>query len=213
MDSPLKTPRTTHRRNPSRGAHDRALIDAILDEGLVAHVGLSQDGQPFVLPMVFARLGDALFLHGARASRLLGASAKGADLCVTVTVLDGLVLARSAFHHSMNYRAVMIFGRGVEVVDPARKRQAFDALVDRLAPGRSRHARPASDGELAATTVVELALDEASSKVRAGGPKDDAEDRDWPCWAGHVPLRLTPGAPIPAPDLPLQLTREAPSLR
>jgi len=213
MDATLKTPRTTHRRNPSRGSHERAVIDAILDEGLVAHVGLAVEGRPFVLPMVFARVGDALFLHGARASRLLGASAQGAELCVTVTVLDGLVLARSAFHHSMNYRAVMVFGRGAEVLDPARKRLAFDALVDRIAKGRSRQARPASDHELAATTVVELAIDEASAKVREGGPKDDAGDVAWPCWAGHVPLRLTPGTPIPAPDLPLQLTREAPSLR
>ena len=213
MDSPLETARTTHHRNPSRGSHDRALIDAILDEGLVAHVGVVLEGVPFVLPMAFARLGRAVFLHGAPASRLLRAMAGGASLCVTVTLLDGLVLARSAFHHSMNYRAVMIFGRAMLVEDPARKRQAFDALVDRVAIGRSREARPASDHELAATTVVELAIDEASAKVRTGGPKDGAEDRDWPCWAGHVPLRLAPGTPVPAPVLPLLLTREAPSLR
>jgi uncharacterized protein len=202
MSTLTVTPRTRLHRVPGRGTYDRATIDAILDEGLVAHVafadGFGDGAQPFVMPMAYARLGTEVILHGARASRALGTAAGGAPLCVTVTLIDGLVLARSAFHHSMNYRSVVILGRARELTDKEEKRAAMDALVNHVLPGRAAEARAANEKELAATRVVALPIDEASAKVRTGGPLDDEEDLAVPCWAGHLPLRLTPnGAAVP----------------
>ena len=203
MDTLTPTPNTTLRRAPARGSYDRALVHAILDEGLVAAVGFVADGQPFVMPMAYARLGDQLILHGARASRALKLAAEGGPLCVTVTLLDGLVLARSAFSHSMNYRSVVVLGQARELTDHPEKLAALAAVVDHVLPGRSAQARPPNDKELAATRVVALPIVEASAKVRAGGPHDDEADQQHPCWAGHLPLSLVPGAPIADNDHPI----------
>lgn len=194
------TARTRLHRVPARGSFDRATIHAILDEGLVAHVGFQDRESPFVMPMAYARLGEELVLHGARASRALALAAAGAPLCVTVTLLDGLVLARSAFSHSMNYRAVVILGRAREIVDDVERRAAMDALVNHVLPGRAAVARAPSAKEIAATRVVALPIVEASAKVRGGGPHDDEEDLMVPCWAGHLPLHLVPAGPA-VPDL------------
>ena len=195
------TPRTTVRRLPDRGRYDRDTIHAILDEGLVCHVGFVDEGQPFVIPSSYARRGDRLVLHGSAASRMLRALAAGAPACVTITLLDGLVLARSGFHHSMNYRSVVVVGRATEIIDPAEKRRALDAIVEHAAPGRAADVRPPSEGELRATRVVELRLDEASGKVRTGPPKDDQADLALGVWAGEVPLRLEAKEPVPDPCL------------
>jgi uncharacterized protein len=195
------SPRTAVRRLPERGSYDRAAAHAILDEGLVAHVGLAGDDGPVVIPMLYGRRGDRLLLHGSPASRLLRGGAKGVDLCVTVTLVDGLVLARSAFHHSMNYRSVVVFGRATPVTDPDDKRAALDALVEHIVPGRTADARPPSDKELRGTLVLSLPLDECSVKARTGGPKDDEDDLDLPVWAGVIPLTTVPGAPEGAADL------------
>lgn len=195
-----QTVRTTVRRHPERGEHGRAAVEAILDEGLVAHVGLAVDGQPFVIPMVYARVGGDLYLHGSAASRLLRALTAGAPVCVTVTLLDGLVLARSAFHHSMNYRSVVILGEAVAVTDPAERERALAAMVDHAIPGRSEEVRAPDRKELAATLLVRVALDEVSAKVRSGPPIDDERDLDVPVWAGVLPLRLVAGDP--RPDVP-----------
>lgn len=190
------TPRTTVRRFPARARYDAETIHAILDEALFCHLGFVVEEQPFVVPTIHARVGDRLYVHGAVASRMLKVLASGAPCCVTITLLDGLVLARSAFHHSMNYRSVVVLGRARLVEEPSEKRRALEALVEHVARGRSREARPPNDKELAATHVLSLPLEEASAKVRIGGPIDDEEDRAWPVWAGVVPLTLTPGAPI-----------------
>jgi uncharacterized protein len=192
----MPTPRTTLQRHPERGSHDRALIEAILDEALVAHVGFSSDGQTFVLPMSFARAGDRLYLHGAAASRTLAALRGGAPACVTVTLLDGLVLARSAFRHSVNYRSVMIFGAAREVEGRDAKRAALRAIVEHMVPGRSADVRAPTDAEVDSTSVVWLPLDEASAKVRSGPPVDLEGDLSQGCWAGEIPLRLAPGTPV-----------------
>jgi nitroimidazol reductase NimA-like FMN-containing flavoprotein (pyridoxamine 5'-phosphate oxidase superfamily) len=197
-----RTARTTVRRLPERARYDRQAIDAILDEGLVCHVGFVADGQPFVVPSAYARMDDRLLVHGSAASRMVKALAAGVPACVTVTLLDGLVLARSGFHHSMNYRSVVVVGTAAEITDPAEKRRALDAIVEHIVPGRLRAVRPPSDVELRATRVVALSLDEASAKVRTGPPKDDEVDYALACWAGEVPLRLTPGEPVPDPRLP-----------
>jgi len=197
----IPTSRSTVRRLPERARYDRATVDAILDEGLVCHVGFVDDGQPFVIPAAYARQGDRLVIHGSAASRMVKRLAAGEPACVTVTLLDGLVLARSAFHHSVNYRSVVIFGRTRAVADPDRKRELLRAFTERLYPGRWSAARPPSEQELKATLVVELPLREVVAKLRTGGPIDDAEDMALPVWAGVVPLRLVAGAPEPAPDL------------
>lgn len=189
----MATARTTHRRVPDRGSHDRALIDAVLDEALVAHVGIV-DGGPVVVPMAFVRDGDRLLLHGSTKSRLMQALASGAECCVTVTLLDALVLARSQFHHSMNYRSVVVFGRAAVVADD-EKPEALRRFVDHLLPGRSAESRPADEKELKATMVVSLPLAEASAKVRTGPPADDAPDLGLDWWAGVVPLARGFGAP------------------
>ncbi len=203
-DSPTTSPpsaRTTVRRLPERGSYDRAAAHAILDEALVAHVGVATDDGPVVIPMLFGRDGDRLLLHGSPASRLLRGGAKGTELCVTVTLIDGLVLARSAFHHSMNYRSVVVFGTAVPIADLAERRAALDVLVDHIVPGRLADARPPSERELKGTLVLALPLDECSVKVRSGPPIDDDEDMDLPVWAGVVPLTTVAGAPVPAADL------------
>ncbi|MDQ3946751.1 MAG: pyridoxamine 5'-phosphate oxidase family protein [Actinomycetota bacterium] len=191
------TARTTVRRHPERGEYEQAAVEAILDEGLVAHVGVAVDGQPFVLPMVYARVDGHLYLHGSAASRLLRTLGAGAPVCVTVTLLDGIVLARSAFHHSMNYRSVVILGRAVAVTDTAERERALAAMVDHAVPGRSEEVRAPDRRELAATLVVRVALDEVSAKVRHGPPIDDPADLEIPVWAGVLPLRLVAGDPSP----------------
>jgi nitroimidazol reductase NimA-like FMN-containing flavoprotein (pyridoxamine 5'-phosphate oxidase superfamily) len=192
----MPTPRNTLQRHPERGSYDRAVIDAILDEGLVAHVGFSVDGQTFVIPMSYGREGDRLYVHGAKASRALEALRGGAPACVTVTLLDGLVLARSAFRHSVNYRSVVIFGVAREVEGREAKRAALRAIVDHMVPGRSADVRPPADTELDATGVVWLPLDEASAKARSGPPVDLEGDLGRGCWAGELPLRLAAGEPV-----------------
>jgi nitroimidazol reductase NimA-like FMN-containing flavoprotein (pyridoxamine 5'-phosphate oxidase superfamily) len=197
-----RTPRTTHRRLPKRGSHDRDLIHAILDEGLVCHVGFAVDGQPYVLPTTYARMGDLLVLHGSPSNRMFRVLASGAPACVTVSLLDGLVLARSAFHHSMNYRSVVVLGSARAVEGREAKRAALEAIVEHVAPGRSRQARPPSDREVDGTIVVEIPVLEASAKVRSGPPMDDPEDLALDCWAGVIPLHLATGEPVPDAHVP-----------
>jgi hypothetical protein len=193
------TNRTTLRRLPERGDHRPETVRAILDEALVAHVGFAVDGQPWVIPMTYARVDDDVYLHGSAANHLLRGLASGVEVCCTVTLLDGLVLARSAFHHSMNYRSVVIFGVAERVDDEDEKQGAFAALVERMAPGRTGHGvRMPSPAESRKTLLVRLSLGEASAKVRTGPPIDDPEDLGLPVWAGVIPLRLTPGEPLPA---------------
>jgi uncharacterized protein len=195
------SPRTTVRRQRQRGVYDPTTIEAVLDEALICHVGAVVDGAPVVLPTVHARRGRTLYLHGARANALLRAG-DGAEVCVTATLVDGLVLARSAFHHSVNYRSVVVRGPARAVTDPDEQRSALEALVDHVAPGRSRETRAPSDEELRATLVLAVGLDEASAKGRTGPPIDEPEDHALPHWAGELPLRLEAGPPRPDPDLP-----------
>jgi hypothetical protein len=196
------TPRTTLRRLPQRGRFDRETVHAILDEALVCHVGFVADGQPFVIPTIHARVGDGLYVHGSAASRMLKTLQGGVPACVTATIVDGLVLARSAFHHSMNYRSVVVLGEAVAVGDEAEKWDALHAIVEHVAPGRWAEVRAPTAKEMAATLVLRLAIEEASAKVRTGPPLDDEEDYALECWAGVLPLRLVPGTPIPDPRLP-----------
>lgn len=195
-----ETPRSRVRRLPARGSRDRALIHAILDEGIVAHVGFVDRGSPFVIPMGYARQGDRLLLHGSSASRLMRLLAAGAEVSVCVTLLDALVLARSYFHHSMNYRSVVVLGRTAELSGP-EKRCALDVLLERLVPGRHGEARPPTARELRATRVAALPIVEATAKARSGPPADDEEDLELQHWAGLVPVRTSFGPPEPAPDL------------
>jgi hypothetical protein len=202
-----KTARIEVRRHAGRGAYDRATIDAILDAGSVAHVGLVADGQPFVIPMLYAREESEIYLHGSSLSRLLGSAARGVPMCLTVTLVDGLVLARSAMHHSMNYRSVVVLGDGYLIDDPERKHDALRQIVEQVVPGRSADVRGPSDKELAATEVVALAIREASAKIRTGPPVDASADYALPVWAGELPLTVTPGEPVaddrcsePVPD-------------
>jgi nitroimidazol reductase NimA-like FMN-containing flavoprotein (pyridoxamine 5'-phosphate oxidase superfamily) len=189
------------RRLPEKQAHDRAALDQVLDAALVAHVGLvGADGAPYVLPMACARDGDVLLLHGSTGSRLLRALADGTPLCATVTRLDGLVLARSAFESSMHYRSAMVLGRG-RALGGEEKERALDVLVDHLMPGRRAELRRSTAKELAATLVLAVPLAEWSVKVSDGPPEDDPADLDAPVWAGTVPLRPAYGEPVPAPDL------------
>ena len=190
------TPRTTVRRLPDRARYDRDTLESILDEGLVCHVGFVDGGQPFVVPSAYARRGDRIVIHGSAASRMIRALAAGAPACVTVTLLDGLVLARSSFHHSMNYRSVVVLGTATEITDPEDKRRALDAIVEHVVPGRLSSVRSPSEVEMRATRVVELPLDEASAKVRTGPPKDDEADYALGIWAGELPLRLDPLVPV-----------------
>ena len=191
-----QTDRTKVRRLPSRGAYDRETIYAILDEALICHVGFVADGQPFVIPTIHWRDGDTLYFHGSAASRMLRTLRSGVDACVTVTLLDGLVMARSAFHHSMNYRSVVVFGNAREVAEREEKLRALERLVEHIAPGRSAEVRGPSESELRQTLVLALPLYEASAKIRTGPPVDDADDYKLPVWAGVVPLALVKGEGI-----------------
>jgi uncharacterized protein len=192
-----KTDRTAVRRLPERGRYDRVQADAILDEALTCHLGFVVDGQPFVIPTIHARVGATLYVHGSAASRMLRAAKAGPPVCVTVTLVDGLVMARSAFHHSMNYRSVVVLGAAREVTDAEEKVEALRAVVEHVAAGRWDEVRWPTELELKGTTVLALPIDEASAKVRTGGPKDDEEDYALDCWAGVIPLRLVSGEPIP----------------
>jgi nitroimidazol reductase NimA-like FMN-containing flavoprotein (pyridoxamine 5'-phosphate oxidase superfamily) len=199
MSSP--SDRTRVKRIPDRGKYDRETIDAILDEGLVCHVGFAVDGQPFVIPTGYARDGDRLIIHGSSASRMLRALAGGIDACITVTLLDDLVLARSAFHHSMNYRSVVILGKATLVDDWDEKMEAMRILTEHLIPGRWDDCRGPNEIEMKATTIMEIPLDEASAKLRTGPPGDDDEDYALPHWAGLVPIAPVAGTPVPDPKL------------
>ena len=192
------TSRTTLRRLPERGHHDRSTVEAILDEALVCHLGLvDPEGRPFVIPTIHARSGEHLYVHGSPACRTLRAAAGDVDACVTVTLVDGLVLARSAFHHSLNYRSVVVYGRAARVTDAAEKEAALTAIVEHVLAGRTEGCRPPDETELKGTLVLRLPLDEASAKVRTGAPIDDDADLGLPVWAGVVPLRQVAGDPIP----------------
>ena len=200
-----QTDRTKLKRLPKRGHFDRETVYAILDEGFICHVGFVMDGQPFVIPTGYARAGDKLYLHGSQASRMLRSLAGGLDACVTVTIVDGLVLARSAFHHSMNYRSVLVFGRATLVDEPKEKYEALVALSEHIVPGRWADVREPNEQEMKQTTVLCLPLEEASAKIRTGPPLDDEEDYALPMWAGVVPLKLTAGEPINDPRLPADI--------
>jgi nitroimidazol reductase NimA-like FMN-containing flavoprotein (pyridoxamine 5'-phosphate oxidase superfamily) len=196
-----QTARTQLRRLPERGSHDPETIHAILDAGFVAHVGFSVDGQPFVIPTLYGRAGDKLYVHGSAASRMLRGLERGLPACVTVTLVDGLVLARSAFHHSANYRSVVVFGIARKVEEPERKIQALRAISEHVIPGRWDEVRAPNEKELKATTVLEISIEEASAKVRTGPPGDEEEDYALPVWAGVLPLRLEAKTPVPDPRL------------
>jgi uncharacterized protein len=198
------TERTKLRRLPARASYDRAFIDAVIDEALSCHVGFAIDGRPWVVPTIHARIGDRLYLHGAVANHMLGSLADGIEACVTVTIVDGLVIARSAFHHSMNYRSVMVFGRATRVDDLEEKTAALRALVEHVVPGRSADAREPSATELRSTLLLELPISEVSAKVRTGGPIDDEEDLDLPVWAGRLHVTTVFADPIAdTPDIAL----------
>jgi uncharacterized protein len=202
MSQFVPTERTTLQRRPTRGSYDRPTVEAILDEGLYCHVGFVVDAQPYVIPTIHARIADRLYIHGSSASRMLRTLKKGVPMCVTVTLLDGLVLARSAFHHSMNYRSVVVLGTAQEVADLAEKNEALKAIVEHVAPQRWNDVRWPTSQELKATSVLRFPLEEVSAKIRTGPPIDDEEDYQLACWAGELPLRLTPQALIPDPRLP-----------
>jgi len=190
------TERTQVRRLPKRAVYDREAIYRILDEGLVCHVGFVVDGQPVLIPTGYGRDGDTLYVHGSAASRMLRDLAKGVEVSIAVTLLDGLVLARSAFHHSMNYRSVVIFGTAAVVEDQTTKREALRAFTEHITPGRWREVRPPTESELKATTVLAIPLKEMSAKVRTGPPLDDEEDYSLPVWAGVLPLELRSEQPM-----------------
>lgn len=190
------TPRTTVRRMPERGSHDPGLIDSVIDEALICHLGFVENHIPFVVPTIHGRLDDTLYFHGSPASRALRHSS-GAEVCVTITLLDGLVLARSVFHHSMNYRSVMVLGRAREVIDAEEKLRALEALVEHVCPGRWEAARRPNTREFTKTLVLALPLEQASVKVRSGPPVDDEVDHDLDVWAGVLPLETVAGSPIP----------------
>ena len=190
------TQRSKLKRLPKRGIQERETIYSILDEALIAHVGFVTDNQPFVIPMAYGREGDRLYLHGSSVSRLLKTIEQGADVCINVTLLDGLVIARSLFHHSMNYRSVVLFGKAKIVKEKEEKMSALKAITEQMIPGRWHDARIPNPKELKATNVLSFQIAEGSAKVRTGAPSDDEEDYSLPYWAGELPLKLTPGNPI-----------------
>ncbi len=207
------TERTRVRRLSERGFYDPATLYAILDEGLVCHVGFVADGQPYVIPTLYVRDGDTVYFHGSTGGRTMRALAEGAAVCLTVTLVDGLVLARSVFHHSANYRSVVVLGRAEPVLDDAEKDRVLRLLVEHVVPGRTAEARGPDAKELAATAVLGLKLDEASAKIRNGPPADDEEDYELPVWAGVLPLGIAVGEPWPddhprhpAPPVPKYVT-------
>jgi nitroimidazol reductase NimA-like FMN-containing flavoprotein (pyridoxamine 5'-phosphate oxidase superfamily) len=201
MDTFTPTVRTTLRRLPKRAVYDKGEVYRILDEGFVCHVGFSIDGEPYVIPTGYARLGDEIFLHGSAASRMLHALGEGIDVCVTVTLVDGFVLSRSAFHHSMNYRSVVILGRARVLTDPMEKMIAMRCFTNHILPGRWEEVRMPTDQELKGTMVLALALEEVSAKVRKGPPVEDEGDLERPAWAGVVPLESKLGEPVPMDNL------------
>ena len=208
MTKPInQTDRTRLRRLPKRGSFERDTINAILDEAFICHVGFVARGQPYVIPTGFARIGDDLYIHGSAVSRMLRSIAEGIDVCVTVTLIDGLVLARSAFHHSMNYRSIVILGRAEMVTEPDEKNKALEAFTNHIVPGRWADVRWPTELELKATTVLRLPITEASAKIRTGPPIDDDEDYSMDVWAGVLPLSLMTGKAQPdvklAEDIPL----------
>ena len=219
--APPASDRVRLRRKRERGSHERAVIDSILDEGLIAHLGIvGEDGQPFVIPTLHARRGDVVYLHGSAGSRALKALAGGARVCLTVSLIDGLVLARSAMHHSANYRSVMLLGSARLVTDPAEKLSALEAVVEHIVPGRTADVRAPTENEMKATAVLAMTIDEASAKVRTGAPVDDEEDYALPAWAGVLPLRTVVGEPqaderlaagIPVPPYVRAYARPAPA--
>ncbi|ADI11875.1 hypothetical protein SBI_08757 [Streptomyces bingchenggensis BCW-1] len=216
-DAYQPTDRTVPTRSRERASYDRELVHSILDEGYVCHLGFVRDGGPVVLPTLYARVGERLYVHGSTGSRPLrmasGAEDPGMPVCLTVTHVDGLVLARSAFHHSINYRSVVVHGAARQVTDGAERAAALDALVDHVVPGRAADSRPANAKELAATAVLRLDLAEVSAKIRTGGPNDEPEDLALPHWSGVLPVARTYGTPVPSDDLtadtpvPAYLTR------
>ena len=212
MDFP-QTERTTLKRLPKRGVYDRELVYSILDEGFICHVSFAVAGQPFVIPTGYARIADQLYIHGSQVSRMLRTLAQGIDVCIAVTLVDGLVLARSAFHHSMNYRSVVIFGRAEIVEEKEVKLAALFAFSEQVIPGRWNDVREPTQQELKATTVLSLPLTEVSAKVRTGPPLDDEEDYALKVWAGVLPLRIIAGEPIGDPRLPEGLDPPAYTLK
>lgn len=190
------TPRTTLKRLPARGRYDRAAVHAVLDEALVCHAGFVHEGSPVVIPTAYCRIDDVVYLHGSNGNRMLRTVASGEPACLTFTLIDGLVLARSAFHHSVNYRSVVMFGRGERVTDPDEHARALDATVEHVVPGRLPFLRKSTREELLGTQVVRFPIVEVSLKERMGGPLDDAEDLEADVWAGHIPLRIVPQAPV-----------------
>jgi uncharacterized protein len=190
------TVHTRVRRHPERGRYERAEIDAILDEALFCHVGFVDAGRPFVIPIIHARVGADLYLHGSPASRMLRELAEEVDVCVTATLLDGIVLARSVYNHSLNYRSAVVLGRARKLDDRQEKLKALEAIVEHVVPGRSREARAPSEKELAGTSVLALPIDEASAKVRTGPPGDFDDDLELPVWAGVIPLSTVAGEPL-----------------
>ena len=199
---PAPSPRTRVRRLPKRGVYDREQVEAVLDAGLVAHLGFEHDGQPYVIPTLHARVGDRVYVHGSAASRTLRELAAGIPACLTVTLVDGIVLARSVFEHSMNYRSVVVLGTAVAVTEPEEKLTALEAFTEKLLPGRWAEARSPNRTELKATSVLRLPLDEASAKIRTGGPDDgDTPDAELDVWAGHLPLVVRALDPVPDPAL------------
>ncbi|MCA1590507.1 MAG: pyridoxamine 5'-phosphate oxidase family protein [Acidobacteria bacterium] len=197
MTKPITpTDRTQLKRLPKRGNFDRQTIYKILDEGFICHLGFAVEGKPFVIPTGYARLDNDLLIHGSAASRTMRAVANDIDVCVTVTLIDGLVLARSAFHHSMNYRSVVIYGKAKVLTDPDEKNRALEAFTEHIVPGRWEDVRWPNDLELKATTVLKLPIEEASAKIRTGGPIDDEEDYEMKIWAGVLPLTVNTGTPM-----------------
>ena len=209
MDELSRTDRTTLRRLPNRAVYDRASIHSVLDEGLICHVGFVVDGQPYVIPTIHVRVGEKLFFHGSPASRMLRTLEQGVEACVTVTLLDGLVLARSAFHHSVNYRSAVVFGTAMPVESSEEKLRVLRALSDHLIKGRWQEVRSPSPSELKGTLVLSLPIDEASAKVRTGPPVDDEDDYGLPVWAGVLPLKVVATEPVADTRLPQDIAPPA----
>jgi nitroimidazol reductase NimA-like FMN-containing flavoprotein (pyridoxamine 5'-phosphate oxidase superfamily) len=195
-ETSIPTDRTRLVREPHRAAYDRETIDKILDEGVVCHIGFTIESQPYVIPTMFARVGDALYFHGSAASRMLRGAGAGIAVCITVTLVDGLVLARSVFNHSMNYRSVVVLGKATLVDAPAEKIEALRAFTEKILPGRWNDARQPSEKELKATSILRLPITEASAKIRSGPAEDDAEDYALQVWAGIIPMKLTAASPV-----------------
>lgn len=209
MDRFEPTERTTVKRLPKRGEYERQAVYAILDEGFVCHVGFVVEGQPFVIPTGYGRAGDQLYIHGSQASRMLRTLRGGIEVCVTVTLVDGLVLARSAFHHSMNFRSVVVFGQARIIDDPSEKMEALRSFTEHVIPGRWAEVREPNESEMKATLVLALPLAEASAKVRTGPPIDDEEDYELSVWAGVMPLKIAVEAPVNDPRLPPEIKPSA----